>query len=65
MGLELKQGFVDLEYSKAKQNFIDQLCMYETNQRVPNLSHFHLEILTGLHYDWRTLVLLFFMLCCI
>lgn len=25
MGLELKQGFVDLEYSKAKQNFIDQV----------------------------------------
>jgi hypothetical protein len=32
MGLELKQGFVDLEYSKVKQNFIDQLCTYETNQ---------------------------------
>jgi hypothetical protein len=41
-GLELKQGFVDLEYSEAKQNFIDRLYMYETNHRVPNLSHFHL-----------------------
>jgi hypothetical protein len=40
--LELKQGFVDLEYSEAKQNFIDRLYMYETNHRVPNLSHFHL-----------------------
>jgi hypothetical protein len=45
-GVGVEARFCGFGVFKSKTIFLDQLCTYETNHRVPNLSHLHLEILT-------------------